>query len=109
MHESGNPTWLTTTEVALPVRHHLGTNDSSITAWTCRQLIGGGGEGFGMWRLSGTAVTDGIVELWSMVLKGWPPQEPGAVPSAWNWPHRETAHRSGQCAPMQYMVTVVAT
>lgn len=95
MDTSAIPGWLSVNDLAAPVHRRLGRDDAVITDWTSHRLVGGG-EGLGVWRLSGTAVTDGTVQPWSVILKGWPPQEPGTNPSAWNWPHRELElYRSG--------------
>ena len=100
MDECDVPTWLTTTEIAPPVRRHLGREDSSIRDWTCRRLVGGG-EGLGVWRLSGGALIANTLHPWSTILKGWPPQETDPAPSTWNWPHREMElYRSGLLADL---------
>lgn len=95
MDASGIPSWLSIDDLASSVHQHLGRDDATITCWTAHRLVGGG-EGLGVWRLSGTAQTAEATQLWSLILKGWPPEEPSADPSAWNWPHREQAlYRSG--------------
>lgn len=41
MDEIDVPTWLTTTEITAPVRHHLDNENAAITDWTCQRLAGG--------------------------------------------------------------------
>ncbi len=100
MHAPELPDWLTAAAIATPVRRHLGRTDATITDWTWHRLVGGG-EGLGVWRLTGHARTDAGIQPWSLILKGWPPREPHTDPSSWNWPHREVElYRSGLLADL---------
>lgn len=101
MNESDVPTWLTTTEIAAPVRRQLGSVGVSIRDWTCVRLAGGAGECLGVWRLSGNALTDNTLQPWSIILKGWAAPDSSTVASGWNWPHREMEmYRSGFLADL---------
>jgi hypothetical protein len=56
--------------------------------WSCRPLGGGGGEGLGLYRVTGSARVGGASHPWALVLKVGADGE-GADPSAWDFPARE--------------------
>jgi hypothetical protein len=77
------------------VRDLLGEPRAVVGAkWTCEPLGGGGGEGIGLYRLTGSARVGRTTQPWSLVLKVCADHE--GDPSAWNYPPRERlAYRSG--------------
>lgn len=85
----GGPDWLTESNLHTPLRRLLGNEVSSISDWSCLQIVGGGDE-LGVWRVSGTAIVAGADRPWTIFLKGWPPPQIDADPADWDWPGRET-------------------
>jgi hypothetical protein len=87
--------WLSTGDLAVPVRRLLG-DGAVVQTWTSRRLTGGTSDALGVWRVSGDAITGGQVLSWSLILKGWRVPPAGVSPSSMNWPLREAAlYRSG--------------
>ena len=69
-------------------------------AWSCHPLGGGGGEGLGLYRVTGSARVGGATHPWALVLKVCADAE-GADPRAWDYPAREgLAYGSGLLAAL---------
>lgn len=96
MPDPAIPEWLTTPDVERALRFLPGFDDATLEEWTGGPLEGGTGDCLGVWRLEGSARSEGTPRRWTAVLKGWAGHEVGDPPSAWNWPHREMMlYRSG--------------
>ena len=88
--------WLCADDITPAIRRQRGRDIDALISWSAHPLLGGGGEGLGVWRVRGTALIDHTVEEWSLVLKGWKAPERDIDPAAFDDPHREVSlYRSG--------------
>jgi len=77
------------------VRDLFGEPAAIVAAgWSCRPLGGGGGEGLGLYQLTGSAHVGGASHPWALVVKVYAADR--ADPGAWDYPAREgLAYGSG--------------
>lgn len=88
--------WLSTDDLAPAIRRQRGRDFDALISWTSHPLFGGGGAGLGVWLLTGTVLSDNMVEEWSLVVKGWKAPEGEIDPASFDNPHREMdLYRSG--------------
>ena len=78
------------------VRDLLGEPTAVIAEeWSCRPLGGGGGEGLGLYQLTGSAHVESASHPWALVVKVYAAADE-ADPGAWDYPAREgLAYGSG--------------
>jgi hypothetical protein len=81
--------WLTAGDITPALRRQSGDDAATVLTWTHDRLVGGAGEGIGVWRVVGNAIVHGTPQPWSMVFKGWSAPAGNADPTTFNWPHRE--------------------
>lgn len=95
MDTTDDGAWLSTADLAPPVRRRLG-GDAAIRTWSRERLTGGTSDALGVWRVSGDAIMGDRVYPWSLILKGWRRPPGNASPTSMSWPLREaTLYRSG--------------
>ena len=83
------------------VRDLLGEPTAVVAEeWSCRPLGGGGGEGLGLYRVTGSAHVESATHPWALVVKVYAAAD-GADPGAWDYPAREgLAYGSGLLAAL---------
>ena len=93
--------WLSIDDLTTPLRRMTGARHLDVTSWAMTRLVGGGGEGIGVWRITGQALLDDMPGTWSLVVKGCTIPADDADPGAFNWPQREMElYRSGVIADL---------
>src|SRR5829696_9327357 len=71
------------------VRDLLGEPAAVVASgWSCRPLGGGGGEGIGLYRVTGSAHVGDTSHPWALVVKVCAAAH-GTDPRAWDYPARE--------------------
>jgi hypothetical protein len=81
--------WLSAGDITPALRRQSGDDTAAVLTWASDRLVGGAGEGMGVWRVSGNAIVHGAPRPWSMVLKGWSSPAGDTDPTTFNWPLRE--------------------
>lgn len=78
------------------VRQSLGRRAAALVDWRTTQIVGGMGEGLGVFRIAGQAVDQDERMAWSLILKVLGPGAGAEEPGAWNYWKREVlAYQSG--------------
>ena len=72
------------------VRRACGNESLELDQWTIQQIHGGGGEGVGIYRLTGQATNHGVLnDQWSLILKVLGRSEAALDLSSWGYWRRE--------------------
>lgn len=80
--------WLRDSDLAAPVETLIGARVTRLGAWSSAPIAGGGGEGLGVWRVTGSAATDTSLVPFALILKGWRAADAEDT-TAWDWSQRE--------------------